>query len=133
MRKSSSAASNWLRAKGHELHAMAELLPVDWMASIRPKGTSRPMVEVSPTSEPGRCHEMTYDDDFILLRTASGPRRIFCEKLGVSWPPPEKLDFLGFPFVRERMSEITDEQRADMTHVCRGAEYFPLSDAGDAK
>lgn len=66
---------------------------------------------------------MTFDDDFIALQTESGVRRLLCKVNGIEWPPPEKIDFLGFVYERLRMSQITDEQRAGMTHVMRGAEY----------
>jgi hypothetical protein len=58
---------------------------------------------------------MTFDDDFVLFQTEAGPRRVFLKDIGKTWPPPARIDLMGFPFVRERMSEITDEQRADMT------------------
>jgi hypothetical protein len=68
---------------------------------------------------------VTFDDDFILLHTESGPRRPTCKSLGITWPPAETLSLHGFKWVRHRMSAISDEDRAAMTHVCRGAEYFP--------
>lgn len=68
---------------------------------------------------------MTFDDDFVLLHTASGPRRPTCQSLGITWPPPETLEILGLIWVRARMSSLSDEDRQGMSHVCRGAEYFP--------
>lgn len=68
---------------------------------------------------------MTFDDDFVMFQTEAGPRRVFLKNIGKTWPPPERIDLMGFMYRRERMSEITDEQRAEMTHVCRGAEYIP--------
>lgn len=65
---------------------------------------------------------MTFDDDFIRI----GEENIFIKQLGLSWPPPEQVDINGTPMVRVRMSSITDEQRAEKTYVCRGAEYKPL-------
>ncbi len=76
---------------------------------------------------------MTFEDDYIVLVIAGGPRRQqTCLKLGLQWPPPEWIyitnpkdeSVTGF-YRRERFSGITDEQRKGMTHVCRGAEYFP--------
>jgi hypothetical protein len=66
---------------------------------------------------------MTYDDDFVVLRFDHGTVRQPCAALGLSWPPPERIDAFGILMRRERHSSITDEQRAAMTHVCRGAEY----------
>ena len=66
---------------------------------------------------------MTFDDDFVVLNFDGGTKRIRCRDLGIDWPPPEKLTVAGFTLTRSRFSSITDEQRADMTHVCRGAEY----------
>lgn len=80
---------------------------------------------------------MTFEDDFIRLRTDVGPRNFLLSTFGLDWPPPEKISIGGFPFVRVGISAITDEQRAQMTHVCRGAEYTPetapQSDGGVAK
>ena len=66
---------------------------------------------------------MTFDDDMCQINFAGGMRRIACKDLGVSWPPPEKLDFDGFEFERIRFSQITDEQREGMPYIFRGAEY----------
>jgi hypothetical protein len=76
---------------------------------------------------------MTFDDDFLMLHTESGIRRPTCRSLGIEWPPPETLDILGFRWTQSRRSEITDEHRSAMTHVCRGAEYFPSQRDGDGK
>jgi hypothetical protein len=65
----------------------------------------------------------TFDDDFIQLRTESGIRRYKLAPLGLTWPPPEMIDIGGFKFRLLGHSQITDEERATMTHVCRGAEY----------
>jgi hypothetical protein len=79
----------------------------------------------------------TYDDDFVRLHfEAVGPVNVPLRAIGLEWPPPERIvldgdrcreataeDDLGIVLVRERFSEITDEQRAGMTHVARGAEY----------
>ncbi len=71
---------------------------------------------------------MTFDDDYIQLQLATGPMRVSCKHLGIDWPPPEFIEISGGPystpkFKRLRYSAITDEQRAGLTHVCRGAEY----------
>lgn len=69
----------------------------------------------------------TFDDDFVRLNLATGLVNVPLKKLGLEWPPPDRIvDLLGSPLdpmVRVRMSVITDEQRASMTHVARGAEY----------
>ena len=69
---------------------------------------------------------MTFDDDHIQVNMQGGSRKWYCNGLGLAWPPPELIDIEGFQFKRVRYSKITDEQRADMTSVCRGAEYEEL-------
>lgn len=66
---------------------------------------------------------MTYDDDFCQLETPAGTRRVPCKSLGYSWPPPESIHYGGHNYTRASCSEITDDERKDMTHVCRGALY----------
>jgi hypothetical protein len=67
---------------------------------------------------------MTYDDDFVRLPTlVAGDVNIPLVTLGLEWPPPEEVTFSGLLYKQIRCSEITDEQRAEMTHVVRGAEY----------
>lgn len=74
---------------------------------------------------------MTFDDDFVRIPLPAGNANIRCKTIGVEWPPPERL-LIAMPegsvltFVRESFSVITDEQRSDMTHVCRGAQYQPI-------
>lgn len=74
---------------------------------------------------------MTFDDDFVRVHFQAGPRNYRLIGLGLTWPPPEKLDIMGFVFVRHTYSGITDEERAGMTHVCRGAEYIPADGGSD--
>lgn len=69
---------------------------------------------------------MTFDDDFVRLVTPDGPRNIPVKKLGLSWPPPEEISVNGVTYQRQRMSSLSDEERAGMTHVARGAEYRPV-------
>jgi hypothetical protein len=81
---------------------------------------------------------MTHEDDMIVLHTETcGTIRVTCKKVGIDWPPPIYLAFddkgrltdalpVDGPhllFKRVNMSQITDEQIASMSHVCRGAEY----------
>lgn len=70
---------------------------------------------------------MTYDDDMVRLTFMVGTQTIPCKAVGLEWPPPERLTELNGmpldPMVRVSMSVITDEQRAEMTHVFRGAVY----------
>jgi hypothetical protein len=67
---------------------------------------------------------MTYDDDFVRLPTlVAGDTNIPLVRLGLEWPPPEEVNFYGLLYRRVSYSEITDEQRAEMTHVARGAQY----------
>lgn len=68
---------------------------------------------------------MTYDDDFLQLVFDGGTKRATCRSLGIDWPPPERIEVGGIPMQRSRMSALTDDERAAMTHVCRGAEYLP--------
>lgn len=39
------------------------------------------------------------------------------------WPPPEYLRYHGSFYHRVSYSQITDEKRAELTSVFRGAEY----------
>lgn len=71
---------------------------------------------------------MTFADDFVVLVFDHGIVRQPCKSLGLEWPPPERIEMFGFQFKRERYSHITDEQREQMTHVCRGAEYMPSTE-----
>lgn len=79
----------------------------------------------------------TFDDDFIRFDLSDGTTpNVPLVALGLEWPPPERL-YMDSETVREatdqdapwevmrqvRRSQITDELRAGMTHVCRGAEY----------
>ncbi len=79
----------------------------------------------------------TFDDDMIRLNLTVGVKNIPCKTLGFEWPPPERI-YLGpegvcreatdkdhptFVLHRMGMSQITDSERAEMTHVIRGAEY----------
>lgn len=75
---------------------------------------------------------MTFDDDFCQLELQGGTRRFKCKALGVAWPPPMLLEWGGFTFDQISCSEITDEQREKMTHVCRGALYKPTEEANAA-
>lgn len=72
---------------------------------------------------------MTYDDDHLHLVTPDGVRRFPCKANGIDWPPPEEFRFGSVLYARKSYSSITDEQRADMTHVCRGALYEPRLDS----
>ena len=80
---------------------------------------------------------MTYDDDFVRLNLVIQVLNVRCKELGLEWPPPERIAIDGknvreatdndppsSVMVMDRMSEITDDQRSQMTHVARGAEYF---------
>lgn len=77
---------------------------------------------------------MTFDDDFLIFQLPSGAKRMLVKELGLQWPPPMTLRLKGFepPFADIdfrllRRSTITDAERANMTHVCRGAEYVYAS------
>ena len=68
---------------------------------------------------------MTFDDDFVRI----GMVNATLKSLGLEWPPPPFIEINNHGELsnllvkRVRMSEITDEQRAKMTRVSRGAEY----------
>jgi len=76
---------------------------------------------------------MTYEDDYCQFDFGElGIKRITCKDVGVDWPPPTCISVqimdgkklmrtIDFECINH--SQITDEQRAGMTHVCRGAEY----------
>lgn len=67
---------------------------------------------------------MTFEDDFIQLEFGEGVmRRAACVKNNIEWPPPQTLNIYGIMFERVSMSQITDEERSNMSHVCRGALY----------
>lgn len=74
---------------------------------------------------------MTFDDDFLIFVLPAGDqKRLLCTELGIHWPPPATIRIRGFePPYRDidfkllRRSTITDDERSNMTHVCRGAQY----------
>lgn len=68
---------------------------------------------------------MTFDDDFLQLEFDGGTKRVSCRSLGIDWPPPERINVMGFEMVRESFSQITDEQREKMTMIIRGTRYVP--------
>lgn len=76
---------------------------------------------------------MTFEDDMIRLYMPDGRTvHVSCLANGIEWPPPKTLH-LYVPVIgaepeqvfctRTTVSAITDEQRAGMTNVFRGAEY----------
>lgn len=83
----------------------------------------------------------TFDDDILVLQLTTGQRTISLKSVGMEWPPPERITFTNpnvervalretwpddapaFVMRRLRMSSLSDEARAEMTHVVRGAEY----------
>ena len=68
---------------------------------------------------------MTFDDDFLQLEFDGGTKRITCRSAGIEWPPPERINVMGFEMVRESYSQITDEDRQQMTMITRGARFVP--------
>jgi hypothetical protein len=54
---------------------------------------------------------------------------IQCRDIDFAWPPPDKFSLEGRLFERVTMSAISDDERAKMTHVCRGAEYRDIGAA----
>ena len=77
------------------------------------------------------------DNDFVRLNLTIGSVNIPLNKVGLSWPPPERLIMVEGDVVREatddddpelvltriRMSEIPDDVAAGSDRVARGAEY----------
>ena len=72
----------------------------------------------------------TLESDFCKFE---GPDTgmVTCIKLGVEWPPPEKINLNGTEYQRVQMSKLTDEQATEMTFVARGAMYAPVIDKRD--
>ena len=68
---------------------------------------------------------MTFDDDMLQLEFDGGTRNITCKNAGIEWPPPNELYIYGFNMRLRQRSGLTDEQRANMTNVLRGARYVP--------
>lgn len=56
---------------------------------------------------------------------------VTCTKLGVEWPPPEKINLNGTEYERVGMSQLTDEQAAASDNIARGAQYTPVLDKTD--
>ena len=52
---------------------------------------------------------------------------MLCSTAKLSWPPPKTISVEGFDMTRQRFSQITDLQRAEMSHVVRGAIYRPIN------
>lgn len=87
----------------------------------------------------------TFPDDFVRLHLGIGTRDIPLGALGLEWPPPDRIvidpgrgareptpdDPPAFIMRRVSHSRITDDQRAGMTHVARGAEYVYEEDERD--
>jgi hypothetical protein len=68
---------------------------------------------------------MTFDDDFLQFEFDHGTKRVTCKSAELEWPPPEQLEVFGFRMKRDTFSQITDDQRAELTLICRGARYVP--------
>lgn len=68
---------------------------------------------------------MTFDNDFLQLEFDGGTKRVTCKGAGVDWPPPERINVMGIPMRRKSFSQLTDEQRAGMDFLMRGARYVP--------
>lgn len=66
---------------------------------------------------------MTFDDDMLRFVLDGGTRAVSCKAAGLDWPPPDTLVVWDFKFTLHRRSELSDEDRAGMPYVIRGAEY----------
>jgi hypothetical protein len=74
---------------------------------------------------------VTFPDDFVRLHLHVGTVNLLCIAIGFKWPPPERFDLNGVEgetMVRVNMSKLTDEERGQMRHVIRGAEYHYETD-----
>lgn len=67
------------------------------------------------------------ESDYVRLLGGPLDSKLYVTK---QWPPPEVIeadgvvfDFEGGRYERLRMSALTDEEIASMSHVARGAEY----------
>ena len=90
-------------------------------------------------------------DDYVRLALHTGPVTLKTTALNLDWPPPEylwlaeggklvpfdseptDLDELEMRSVLRRvsMSQLTDAEIEQMTHVVRGAEYHYLTELED--
>ena len=61
------------------------------------------------------------EDDFMHYPDDGPNKRELISRL-LLWPPPEQLLYHGNHYERISYSQITDEQRAAMTHVLREGE-----------
>lgn len=68
---------------------------------------------------------MTFDDDFAQFEFDGGTKRVRMKDIKVEWPGPELVEIHGFRMRRVQHSQISDEARAKMTHIARGALYRP--------
>lgn len=68
---------------------------------------------------------VTFDDDFLRI----GMVNATLKSLGLTWPPPPFIRINNHGELPDRLfrrvscSELTDTERAGMTHVARGALY----------
>ena len=75
---------------------------------------------------------MTYADDMCFFQMLNSRQHgVSCKDLGVRWPPPLRVIYMGFPYKLANRSYISDEQRKVMTNVFRGAVYV-LDDGNPA-
>ncbi len=81
---------------------------------------------------------MTFDDDFCQFEHDGRMWRTKLRDLGFEWPPPPTIEdeTESLPgvrlWVRESISQITDDDRAGMSHVARGALYVPRHNEPEA-
>lgn len=89
---------------------------------------------------------MTNENDFIRIRFEMfGEQNLPLNKLPFEWPPPEKIylsegglrefqegDEESLTLIRTSMSQLTDEEAEEATHVARGAVYEYVKEVSDA-
>jgi len=52
----------------------------------------------------------TFATDVLQINFAGGIKLLLCKAVNVDWPPPERLDIMGFKFKRVAYSAISDEE-----------------------
>lgn len=83
---------------------------------------------------------MTQDNDFIRLHLKIGARNFPVKRLGLEWPPPERIIFDGTRIREARPSDDPelifaqvnrsrlDDETAAHPNIARGAEYRYLTE-----
>lgn len=67
----------------------------------------------------------TFPDDYVRIAPAGTTEGLTIRFVdaGIEWPPPETFEFMFDTVYLVSASRLTDEQRAGLTGVARGALY----------